>query len=43
MIPLLLFGVPAIFILKFFSELVLLFLVSSLISYVLKIDEASRK
>lgn len=38
-----LFGVPPIFVLKFFGELFLLFLVSALISYVLKIDKASKE
>jgi hypothetical protein len=37
-----LFGVPSIFVLKFFGELFLLFAASALISHVLKIDRASR-
>jgi hypothetical protein len=37
-----LFGVPMIFVLKFFGEIFLLFAASALISYVLKIDRASR-
>jgi hypothetical protein len=37
-----LFGVPPIFIMKFFGELILLFLASALISYIFKIDKASR-
>jgi hypothetical protein len=36
-----LFGVPSIFILKFFGEILLLFLVSALISIALKLDKAS--
>ena len=38
-----LFGVPSIFVLKFFGEVLLLFLASALISYVLKIDRASEE
>jgi hypothetical protein len=38
-----LFGVPSIFVLKFFGELILVFLVSALISYILKIDKASKE
>lgn len=43
MVILSIFGVPVIIVLKFFGELSLLFLVSALISYVLKIDEASKE
>jgi hypothetical protein len=38
-----LFGVPSIFVVKFFGELFLVFLVSALISHVLKIDKASQE
>jgi hypothetical protein len=38
-----LFGVPSIFVLKFFGELILVFLISALISYILKIDRASHE
>ncbi len=38
-----LFGVPFIFVLKFFGELFLLFSISALISYILNIDKASKK
>ncbi len=37
-----LFGVPLVFVLKFFGELFLVFLVSALISHILKIDKASK-
>lgn len=37
-----LFGVPAIFVMKFFGEVILLFLASALISNIFKIDKASR-
>jgi hypothetical protein len=43
MILLSVFGVPVIIVLKFFGELFLLFLVSALISYVFKIDKASKE
>ncbi len=36
------FGVPILFVLKFFGELFLLFTTSAMISHVLKIDKASR-
>jgi hypothetical protein len=43
-IPLIkLFGVPAVFVLKFFGELFLLFIASALISHLLKIDKASKE
>jgi uncharacterized membrane protein len=38
-----LFGVPPVFVLKFFGELCLVFIVSALISYILKIDKASNE
>jgi hypothetical protein len=38
-----LFGVAPFFILKFFGEIILLFLISALISYILKLDKASRE
>jgi hypothetical protein len=38
-----LFGVPSVFVLKFFGELFLIFLVSALISHILKIDKASKE
>jgi hypothetical protein len=37
------FGIPVMIVLKFFGELALLFLASALISYVLKIDKASKE
>jgi hypothetical protein len=43
-IPLIkLFGVSPIFIMKFFGGLILLFAASALISYILKIDKASKE
>jgi hypothetical protein len=36
-----LFGVPLVFIMKFFGEIFLLFLASALISYILKLDKAA--
>jgi hypothetical protein len=38
-----LFGVPGIFVLKFFGELFLLFLVSALISILLKLHKVSEE
>jgi hypothetical protein len=43
MISLYIFGVPAMFVLKFFGELFLLFLVSAMISHILNIDQASKE
>jgi hypothetical protein len=37
-----LFGVPAVFVLKFFGELFLIFLVSALISIILKINKFAK-